>query len=238
MSVRAVRDTELLALPAADFNRLIEERPAVLRQVAHVVIDRLVVTDGEAETPDEVLTIAAVALAADDDVLDEVLTGLRDAFNAYGPSALARREDAPGNGSLSGWAHRLESSKRWVIYRADRSDPHWLRWCLRQADRILLVADASRGPGGLGPDLGRELAAGTILSSLELVLFHGSSQVRPRGTAGWLAALGGGARRLTHHHVRRGARSDLTRLARLLSGRGCGLVLGGGGPAASPISAP
>ena len=44
-SVRAVRDTELVVLPADEFDRLAEERPGWLRRVAQIVVDRLVLPD-------------------------------------------------------------------------------------------------------------------------------------------------------------------------------------------------
>jgi predicted acylesterase/phospholipase RssA len=59
----------------------------------------------------------------------------------------------------------------------------------------------------------------------QLVLVHPEDTNRPRNTARWVAAYGTD----TVFHLRRSHEGDLSRLARILSGRALGLVLGGGG---------
>ena len=41
-TVRAVRDSHLLHLPAQAFHDLVDRQPAVLRSVTHLVVDRLI----------------------------------------------------------------------------------------------------------------------------------------------------------------------------------------------------
>jgi lysophospholipid hydrolase len=63
----------------------------------------------------------------------------------------------------------------------------------------------------------------------ELVLLHADASQPPSNTRLWIAGRGVRA----HHHIRDGtpelARTDLGRLARILTGNAVGLVLGGGG---------
>src|SRR6202000_1359473 len=57
----------------------------------------------------------------------------------------------------------------------------------------------------------------------ELVLIHDGESVRG-AAARWLASVAPG---IPHHHVT--SKADVPRVARLLTGRGVGLVLSGGG---------
>jgi predicted acylesterase/phospholipase RssA/CRP-like cAMP-binding protein len=117
----------------------------------------------------------------------------------------------------------LEDRTRHLLLDAG---PEWSAWaerCLRRADRILLVADASADPAPGAIE--ERLAALKLPARTELVLVHPATTAEPRGASEWLA------RRdvADHHHVRPGNLRDEERLARRLAGRGVGLVLGGGG---------
>jgi predicted acylesterase/phospholipase RssA len=60
---------------------------------------------------------------------------------------------------------------------------------------------------------------------VDLVLLHENKSRMPAGTRAWL-----GPRSVAmHHHLQRDSCTDVERLARLLTGRSVGLVLGGGG---------
>jgi predicted acylesterase/phospholipase RssA len=104
--------------------------------------------------------------------------------------------------------------------------PAWSTWterCLRRADRVLVVADATESPSP--GDTDGKLAALGLPARKELVLVHPPETSEPRGTAAWLE----GRDVVDHHHLRPGNARDEERLARRVSGRGVGLVLGGGG---------
>ena len=108
---------------------------------------------------------------------------------------------------------------------ADPTPSPWTHACIRQADLILLVADATSRPE---PRLierivpqSREVAQ----SRSELVLIHPAWTQDPRGTAHWLAPRNVDR----HHHVRVDREADVERVGRLLLSRGIGLVYSGGG---------
>jgi NTE family protein/lysophospholipid hydrolase len=65
----------------------------------------------------------------------------------------------------------------------------------------------------------------TVHPRTDLVLVHPSGAPRPTTTASWLE----GRSVDRHHHVRRDQPADIGRLARHVTGRAIGLVLGGGG---------
>lgn len=223
-SVRAVRDTELLVLPADEFDRLAEERPGWLRRVAQIVVDRLVLPDRR-PAGEQVLTLGVFTIGGTEGAGD-LLSGLASELAGQGPSAVCRGPDAPPPADRARWAHNLESAHRFVIYDGSSGDDAWAKWCLGHSDRVVIVT----GPGGATdrppPVFDQELPARIRAGNVTLLIVHPSWTGRPRAFAGSYAAVGD----VPLLHVRNGRSSDLSRAARLLSGRGCGLVLGGGGP--------
>jgi NTE family protein/lysophospholipid hydrolase len=119
-----------------------------------------------------------------------------------------------------------EASHDFVLYVTDPERSPWTEQCLRQADHILAVADATGDPtpGPVEASLaGRWSAEGAPRRTL--LLLQPPELEEPRGTAAWLDA-----RDVDQHlHLRRGNEADLARVARILSGRAVTLVLGGGG---------
>ena len=102
-------------------------------------------------------------------------------------------------------------------------DSPWTQLCLRQADRILLLADSDK-PLPLRPlDLPAFKERATGLPQLLLLHRSGRSEELPEHFA-----LRSGLFE-SHHHVRAHNIGDIQRLARFISGRAIGLVLAGGG---------
>jgi predicted acylesterase/phospholipase RssA len=110
-----------------------------------------------------------------------------------------------------------------VIYEADDGWTPWTARCLRMADRVLLVGRGASAPAPT--ELDEPLARLGDSTTTELVLLQPDNIARPSGTAAWLNryAVAG------HHHVRLGRQADFDAFVRRVTGRGLGLVLGGGG---------
>jgi predicted acylesterase/phospholipase RssA/CRP-like cAMP-binding protein len=122
------------------------------------------------------------------------------------------------------WLNGKEFEYEYVLYQSDPVPSPWTNRCIRQADEILLVADAAGAPEPTLIERAFPQGAGPRAKSLaSLVLVHTNSH-RPSGTARWLDAM----QVSKHYHVRADSRADFARLGRLLTGRGIGLVLGGG----------
>jgi predicted acylesterase/phospholipase RssA len=177
----------------------------------------------------EPATIAVVPLD-DGAPARELARELATALAASGPTlhldASRMPPGEPGAVEIVRWLSEQEAAHRYVVYEADHDASPWSERCVRQADRILLVAEA----GGT-PEPGRVERAllpdgdGRIAAKRILVLLHPRETERPSGTARWLSA-----RRLDgHYHVRRDRSEDFARLARLVTGHGVGLVMSGGG---------
>jgi len=147
-----------------------------------------------------------------------------------GSGTRARGGKDPRDADVTQWLHNLEATQDFVIYQTDPQPSPWTDRCLRQADRILLVANAKGGT--VLSEIEVEMAQRELLrpalsaaAKKDLVLVHAGGAAPPTGTARWLAK-----RRVhRHHHVRLGSRADFDRLCRVLTDRQIGLVLSGGG---------
>jgi NTE family protein len=121
----------------------------------------------------------------------------------------------------SNWLNSLEVDSEFYI--GDHTLTDWTRKCIRQADALLLVAEA-----GASPELNSsELFAFSVHPRLarRLVILHEHRTQIASGTSSWLE------RREVHmhHHVALQDSADVRRLFRFLSGRAVGFVAGGGG---------
>jgi predicted acylesterase/phospholipase RssA/CRP-like cAMP-binding protein len=236
-TVHAVRDSDLQLLRAPVFQRLAERTPALMSEMMRLLADRLLTRDRllADRAPPAIRAIAVAAAGQDPRPAAAVGRLLADqlaqrgrarrvdaamAERELGPGAAQRKPADPGRGELTGWLHDVERDHDWVVYQAEAADTAWSRLCLSQADVVLLAASADGEPAP-GPVEARALAAPSL--RCELALLH---PAQPSGTARWLA----GRAVADHHHLRDGRPADAARLARMITGTGCGLVLGGGGP--------
>ena len=129
----------------------------------------------------------------------------------------------PAEPMLAAFLQRQEQSHAYVIYEADDGWTPWTQRCLCMADRVLLLGQGASAP--VPTELDGHLAANSDLTTTELVLLQPDHISGPSGTAAWLDRYKAGA----HHHVRLGHGADFDRFVRRVTGRGLGLVLGGGG---------
>ncbi|HTW08294.1 MAG TPA: cyclic nucleotide-binding and patatin-like phospholipase domain-containing protein [Acidimicrobiales bacterium] len=239
-SVHVVRDCDLWVLRVTVFRSLLEQAPAVatamVRMLANwlLAVDRMLTVKRTGASGPASRIIAVAAAGRDPRPAALVARRLADRLAIAGPvvrvdaemverslglGAAQRRPGEPGRAELSEWLHALERSHDHVVYEADAEDTAWSRVCLSQADVVLLAASAADDPA-LGSVETRALATPTL--RCELVLMHAAV---PTGTARWLE----GRPVADHHHLRDGQPGDVARLARMITGSGCGLVLGGGG---------
>jgi predicted acylesterase/phospholipase RssA/CRP-like cAMP-binding protein len=236
-TVVAVRDTQLARLDRDRLDRLVEAHPhAMLRLLSGRVVARVHDMSRGRRVDAPIITIAVVP-ASPDVALGDVAGRLVAALATSGPTTLVTGASVdaalgrPGSaqvpdrdgGRLVQWLTRLERDYRYVVYQADRDASPWTERCLRQADRILLVADADADatPGEIETQLlARERADRPRQT---LVLLHRSGAT-PHDTARWLTARAYDR----HLHVRLDEPEHAARLARFATGRTVGLVLGGG----------
>ncbi len=238
-SVLAVRDSDLLRLSKSAFDILLDSHPRAMMQIARAAASRLRRTGHHSAPRSRAIRTFALMPARGDVPLAQFSCCLRDALGQHDSTVLLGSADVdrmlakPGiaqsgddtviHEAIVAWMSHQERESGHLLLQADPEWTPWTRRCLRQADRVLIVARAGDDPAP-GPMEAAYQVAGMQVRC-ELVLVHADSVVAPTGTAPWLAA-----RRLAaHHHVRLGSARDISRLARRVSGRATGLVLGGGG---------
>ena len=210
--VTALRDSEVLRLPRAAFERLVSRHPAPMLAMARVALKRAQVLEGEEMVPH---CFAVVPVSGGVDVT-AFATKLASALGADPGGALV--DSAQGKDRDAGWFSAREARAGQIVYVGDH-DPDWRERCVRQCDCLVLLADGHATPEfrysalpPISPHVTQHLA----------LLQRGSPP--PGRTKLWREAI---TDLSAHHHVRHDA--DIARLARRLAGKAFGLVLSGGG---------
>lgn len=222
-SLRAARDSTLLHVSAAGFQRL-SHHAAVGMRLARGLARGADRPAGPLCPPD-LRTIAVLALGAGAG-LDRFIDDLVAAFAQVGSATACRAASLPASlmtgagardSDLAGYLAQVEQAHDLVVYVCAPDRSSWTQCALRQADVILVVAASDEAPQALDASL---LPAGI---PLDLVLLRAAEGL-PQGTAAWRER---GAYR-QHHHALSGRKGDAARIARLLGGWATGLALSGG----------
>src|ERR1700761_473048 len=216
----ALRDSELLRISPEGFDSLVARHPLVMMNLMRVLVKRLQETT---QHPTDVARPKTFAMVPLQDGLGNEPIARRIAAVLTEMGSRAAVLDANAADQSAEWFDQFEAAHNIVFYRGDAPDSAWTQLCLRQADRILLLAEADR-PLPLRPlDLPAFKERATGLP--ELLLLHPTG--RSEGLPEHFALRSGLFE--SHHHVRAGNTEDIRRLARFISGRAIGLVLAGGG---------
>ncbi|MCA1727449.1 MAG: patatin-like phospholipase family protein, partial [Actinobacteria bacterium] len=236
-TVSAMRDSYLVRMPGDVIELLAARHPEAVLELARGLVRQF--TQPEVRPAAAQGSSIAIIPVGLDVELRMFCSRLVEILSAHGPtfhvwsarvdSALGRAgisDSAPsdaGHMRVMRWLHQVEDAHRFMLFETDGTDSGWTRRALRQADRVLIVADASHEPAGLHPGVRKLLKEGG--PRVSLVLLQRGGPKLPEGTDRWLDAAG--VEEVIH--VRRGSITDMTRLGRVLAGRGVGLVLSGGG---------
>lgn len=239
-AIHAARDSDLVRLSRDSFENISEKFPQVMMAITRILVDRLKhVRDGKPlrDGPMSfcILPIAPGVFAS------AFAQRLFRAFSTYGSVCLLTAdtldsllnkkgisnisEEDPRAPALRASMAQLEASHSFVLYLAEPVDSPWTRRCLKRVDKVLLLADAHASPQLT--TLEQKIEGRDDLTTTPrkiLILLHPQGTTIPDGTATWL-----NERRVrSHYHIRWDRESDFGCLARILSNRAIGLVLGGG----------
>ena len=235
--IRATRDSLLLRMDAAAFDRLALRRPELTRQLAGGIATRL--RDRTAGGPAARRSLRTIALLPLDDgpAVRDLVERLSVALSGRGPVRvltalglaeagleLPRHPGEPISPAAVDWFAAQEDANRFVLYVADGGATPWSDAALRHADLVLLVGEAGRTPQRRAwePAL-LERPRGPVARQA-LVLMHPGSPLGLLGTGAWLQD-----RAVDFHlHLRQGVTADFERLVRIIDGSALGMVLGGG----------
>jgi lysophospholipid hydrolase len=235
-TVYAIRDSQLARLSAARLEQLLERHPkGTFQMVTSRLVARLHANQGR--RPMSIATVAVVG-AAPGAPVSAFATRLAASLAHLGSvahltSATVDRDLArPGiahafdreSTQLVEWLAEQEVEHQFVVYESDAVLTPWTERTIRQADHVVVVADATADPEP--GEIETELLSGErrYRPRQTLVLVYQDGCEVPSRSARWLS----GRQVERHLHVRFDRSDDFDRLARLLTGKAVGLVLGGG----------
>lgn len=217
----ALRDTELLRLPQAAFERLIGRYPRFLRNIAGQLVKRLRQTTARAAHHLEPRSFALISLSPDLDpaAMARLLAG------ALGPAGKRCAVlDATSRTKSAEALHGIEQAHDLTLYAADAGDAMWVQAALRQGDRVLVLMRAGHEPEpGTLARLKRALLA---RHHTELIVVHEDGR---RSDAPPLPLVRESLGVEAIRHLRPATPDCVARLARHLAGLAVTVVFAGGG---------
>lgn len=235
-TVTASRDSVVLKLGRADFDRLCARMPEIWPTLAAALARRLAdQTAGRSAPADPAPRTIAIVPAGPAPVPKRFIELVTAAFSAIGNTCVVQsgaldtyigRGVDLASGQATQALNALEGAHDTLLFVADPTLTPWSEKAIRQADLVLRVGTSLPGLSAAVPENDHERLASRLLTprAQRLVLLHDRRQA-PHGTRHWLSGRGVHM----HHHVALSDRSDVERLARFVTGRALGLVACGGG---------
>jgi NTE family protein len=217
-TVKALRDTQLLRLDKRAYERLVERHPRAMLSLVSLLVRRLRDTTHHKGGQTPARAVALVPLGFDSSHHSIARCLVRQMADDGQRAVL---HDCRSAACTAEWFNAAEAASDLALYCADPADSTWTALCLRQSDRILLIAS----PGSsLAIPQWLESQIDHLRQPIDVVISHDCQESRQ--TAGrW-------RERLSFDllcHVRCRNSSDIARLGRLLRGEAIGLVLSAGG---------
>ena len=214
----ALRDTELLRISQKGYEALVARHPRVMLNMMRVMARRLRDTTRAGRDRTRPKTFAVVPLQ-EGLGHEAIVQRLTNALVEMGSKAAVL--DSNASGQSAEWFNTFEAAHDVVFYRGDAPDTAWSHHCVRQADRVFLLARSDLPL----PERPQKYHKERVCGLPGLLLLH------PNNKDAELPEHFALKNDLfeTHHHVRQGRPEDIKRLARFVAGRSVGLVLGGGG---------
>jgi len=219
-TVIAIRDCELLKLTKARFDLMQKQHPQLMTGLNRILVHRLRQLSRGSDTKLEPKTAAILPAEVNISTKDVAQHIARELKSDGLQVQLIGPEHA---GKPTKWFAEMEAKHDRLLFYSDIDGVDWIRQCARQADRILIVAQAgTQAHTALPADLLRQRADHQLL---DLILLYKNDHTRPHGTQEWLKLLPVNR----HFHIREDNKKDWHRLARIVSGKAVGVVLSGGG---------
>ncbi len=218
-TVTAIRDCELVKLTRSEFDRLVQSKPVIMNELNRLLVHRLQQVATQSQGTLEPKTIALLPASATSGI-SLVLEKLIAIFTRDGVkfAVISATDGIDSPNRLS----KLEAQCDLVLFVGQTGEIAWNAKCARQADRILIIANANEPPHSeLSIEILRQRAVHQLV---DLILLQDKDIDLPRKTTTWLDAIPVNR----HFHIR-DIKSDWQHLAKILTGRGVGVVLSGGG---------
>ncbi|MDO9452746.1 MAG: patatin-like phospholipase family protein [Stagnimonas sp.] len=234
-TIIARRDSLLYRFSRESFHAFVLDHPAALLAISKVLIARLRQNARDAKLQNLRQTRTFAVIAGDASMSTATLVGsLCREFSPFGKVARidAASIDAalgtgisetpcttgPADSRLLEWLSRLEASHDYLVFDANGSAA-WQQRALHQADRVLVLGRAHQLPDAAHA---AALQSQQLRAPVDVVLLHTHSAA---ACLAWRQAY----RAQGHYYLRPEHTGDIASIARQLTGRGLGVVLGGGG---------
>ena len=237
-SIQAIRDSILVRIDRASFERLASQHPALVMRLAGNVASVLhKSTTGTHAAARNLSTITLLPLddtprtrdfcrTLEQDLKSHgtVLSLAADKLGDRGAPVrqLAREEQVPD--TLRLWLSDQESRNQFVLFRCQPANTPWSRFARRQSDLVLFIADASLSPSARQWEQQMAEACSAAVARQMLVLLQAPSATAISKTSEWLDAR----QNDFHIHVREDQADDIGRVTRIITGKALGLVLAAG----------
>src|SRR5260370_41747394 len=187
-TIIAMRDTELLRLERAAFERLTEHHPGVMRFIMRLLVRRVYETSHRIVAQPGSSTIAMVPLERGHAVHDFARL-LDKALEELGRRVMIA--DSSNADRPSEWFNAIEDKHDFVIYQADYELSEWTHRCVRQADRLLLLATTAMPVDTVRAAL-EVVPATARRKQVEIAFLHPPNAAPAAATEGMLTRYGVG----------------------------------------------
>ncbi|WP_069051061.1 cyclic nucleotide-binding and patatin-like phospholipase domain-containing protein [Blastomonas sp. RAC04] len=228
-TLQASRDSVVMALDRECYDMVVAAYPQLVPAILTAVTQRLAAVTAktppmEARLPRVIAVVPSGGSRTDPALLRRLADAIRRTIPDDRQVMLVRESDVPPGpaSAYQAWLREHEARRGYLLIDAS-GDAEWGALVCRNADGLLMVADAGCSPA-LAP---LEMAGCAAIEppNRTLLLVRERADQPVSGTAAWLA----GRDPHLHHHVARDSEADFERVARFLTGRAVGLVLAGGG---------
>jgi NTE family protein len=239
-SIHAARDCDLVKLSRTSFESISEKFPQVMMAITRVLVDRLK-NVGTSKSPKRKSITFTILPSSAEVSAEEFCLRFEKAISCFGSTFLLNdntlddylqkkgishlTEDDPRDAGLRASLAEIEHCHDFVIYQAENNPSAWTKRSVKRADTVIIIANADASPDLT--EIEKQIEGDDFMTTTPrktLALIHKDGKQMPKGTATWLEA-----RHLRgHNHIRWDREDDFGRLARVLSNRAIGLVLGGG----------
>jgi len=226
-TVHAVRESNLVQITPAKFQRLIRQHPKLLINITRVIIERqqrlLQGTSAEKAGP---LTLALIPADININALlfAQQLSGAlarcgstlvldsSEFDERYGEELASQTDlDDVGNTAIVAFMNELDLTGHYIIYVADPFASGWTRRCIGHSDRVVVLADFSGTPQQ--GDAERVLDELAVPLERDLVFWHSPGLGSAPDASAWTAARPG----VTVHIVEKGDEQRLEMLVEQLT---------------------
>jgi len=233
MTIRALKDSELLRLPAKEFTSLCHQFPAVMFETVKPLIARSsnLIQKLSTEKKNKHIVVVPAHRGVSVDLFCEKLFKHADHFSSiltlsdFQPEFHDKNADINiVNEKIKKLATSKKPSHR-VLYILQSHDTPLARIAFKKADVVYIIGDTKATPKIDTHILDKIHHGAHVRINPNLILLHPDNSTAPRNTSAWLAQT----QFNLHHHVRMNNMQDYQRLLRFIRGRAVGVVLSGGG---------